>query len=439
MQALSPQTNDAMQGILSGRQLTRLLLALSLFTASPCLFAQEKTTPDNTCKPLQLKLSDDGSRYVRLLMWQQVWLETNNLDDKSQKTDLNVSLRRSRFLAYAQLSPRLLVLMHWGLNSLNASNLSKLGNDADSPQMFLHDAWTEFKVADQLYLGGGLIYWNGLTRLASQSTISIMSLDQSRPFVHWHSMGYTDQVARHLGLYAKGEIGKFHYRMGFKEAGNNGYEANMSDSTHLTYNGVNVKDKNGHTVGTKVLDGYFCYSFLDKEADKLPYFTGSYLGTKKVLNIGAGYFLHPNGAYNGATKEHVNVQHFAVDAFLDMPLGSKGSLTAYASYIHFDYGPDWVGKWAGTGSNLYFQAGYYFKHLKVMPYVVLNHGLYEGNSEMDRQTTDALDVGVNYFIEGQHAKLTLEYHTIRPAGNKGSDGLVPGDVSQVRLQAAFSL
>ncbi len=427
-----------MQKLYSFPFYSRLILA-AILLMNTSLFAQLNTVIDHSYKPLQLKLNEDGSKYVRLMMWHQIWAESNNLSDESQKTDLNLSIRRSRFLAYAQISPRFLILTHWGLNGLNASNLSKLGNDSDAPQLFLHDAWAEFKVIDQLYLGGGLIYWNGLTRLASQSTLNFMSLDQSRPFVHWHSLGYTDQFVRHLGIYAKGNIGKFHYRMGYKEAGRNGFEANMSDSTHLTYNGVNVKDKDGYTIGTKVVDAYFCYNILDDEIDKLPYFVGSYLGSKKVLNVGAGFFAHPNGAYNGATKEHVNVQHFAADVFLDMPLGNKGSLTAYASYIHFDYGPNWVGRWAGTGSNLYFHAGYYFKQLKVMPYIVLNRGIYEGNDEMQRSTTDAIDAGANYFINGHNAKLTLEYHAILPAGNKDSQGNYTGDVSQIRLQAAVFL
>ena len=416
------------------------LLTVAILMLGSSLWAQEKQETDHSYKPLTVKLSDDGSKYVRIILWHQMWLETSNLSDKSVKKNANFSIRRSRFLAYAQVSPRFLILTHWGLNNLNASNLSKLGNDNDAPQLFLHDAWTEFKVTDQLYLGGGLHYWNGLTRLASQSTLNFMTLDQSRPFVHWHSLGYTDQFARHLGIYAKGQVGKFEYRLAWNQAGKNGYEAGtIGEEQRLIYNGVNIPDKAGNAVGQHLVEGYVCYNVWDKESNKLPYYVGSYLGSKRVLNVGAGFFSHPDGAYDGAKSEHVDVQHFAVDAFLDMPTGHTGSVTAYASYIHFNYGNDWVGKWSGSGSNLYFHAGYYLKALKLMPYVAFNSGRYDGNTGLDRQTINAFDAGVNYFINGHNAKLTLEYHGIRPAGNKDAQGNYPGDISQVRLQAAIFL
>jgi hypothetical protein len=415
---------------------------ISLFIILPVnsLQAQEKLPADHSYKPLTLKLNDDGSKYVRFILWHQMWLETSNLSDKGVKKDLNFSIRRSRFLAYAQVSPRFLILTHFGLNNLNSSNLSKLGNDNDAPQLFLHDAWTEFRVSDQLYLGGGLHYWNGLTRLASQSTLNFMALDQSRPFVHWHSLGYTDQFARHLGIYAKGQIARFEYRLAWNQAGKNGFEAGtIGEEQRVIYNGVNLPDKAGHAVGQHLVEGYVCYNVWDRESNKLPYYAGSYLGSKKVLNAGAGFFSHPNGAYNGANSKHVDVNHFAADAFLDMPAGQSGSVTAYASYIHFNYGKDWVGKWSGTGSNFYLHAGYYFKTLKLMPYVAFNSGHYDGNKTLDRSTTNALDIGANYFINGHNAKLTLEYHGIRPAGNKDLHGRYPADISQIRLQAAIFL
>lgn len=419
-------------------QLFTGLILVAMFLMSTGLNAQEKAPVDHSYKPLMLKLNEDGSKYIRFILWHQMWLESHNLSDENAKPDLNFSVRRSRMLAYAQVSPRFLILTHFGLNSLNASNLTKLGNDGDSPQLFLHDAWTEFMVSKELYIGAGLHYWKGLTRLASQSTLNFMSLDQSRPFVHWHSLGYTDQFARHLGLYAKGNISKFNYRLSWNEAGRNSFDAALNDSTRVMYNGVNHKNRDGDVVGNHLVEGYFHYSFWDNESTKLPYFVGSYLGSKKVFNIGAGFFAHPNGAFDGRSQEHLNVTHFAVDAFLDMPVGEEGSVTAYASYISFNYGDNWVGRWSGTGSNLYLHAGYYVKSLKLMPYVAINSGKYEGNDNFDRKTTNAMDVGVNYHINGHNAKLSLEYHGIKPASNE-VNGNYPGDVSQIRMQAHIFL
>lgn len=102
---------------------------------------------DHSYKPLTLKLSEDGSKYLRLIMWHQVWVQSNNLSIENTKTNVSTSLRRSRVLAFAQISPRFLILTHWGLNSLNTGNMTSLGNNGDSPQLFLHGAWTEFKLS----------------------------------------------------------------------------------------------------------------------------------------------------------------------------------------------------------------------------------------------------------------------------------------------------
>src|SRR5690606_25381891 len=192
-------------------------------------------------KPLQVKLSDDGAQYIRFIIWHQQWLSTSNLANKNANLQMDFMARRSRFLTYAQLSPNSLILSHWGLNNLTGSNMSPLGNDADGPQLFLHDAWTEFKINDALYIGTGLHYLNGLTRLSGASTLNFLMIDQVRPFVHWHSLGTADQFGRGLGIYAKGTIDKFYYRLAWNNPMKNPLGAGGSygdKASDFTYTGV---------------------------------------------------------------------------------------------------------------------------------------------------------------------------------------------------------
>lgn len=414
---------------------TKTWLFLGLLLVLPLLVnAQEqKQEVDHSYKPLTLKLNEDGSKYVRLIMWHQLWATTNNMAVEDSKLQLSTSIRRSRFLAFAQVSPRFLILTHFGLNGLTANNLTSLGNNGNSPQLFLHDAWGEFKVRDELYIGAGLHYWKGMTRLSNQSTLNFMTLDQSRPFVHWHSLGITDQFARHLGVYAKGAVGKFDYRLAFNTPGRNpigaGKDYGSADSG-LTYNGVSQIDQDGNPTGNTVIEGYFRYNLWDNESTKLPYAVGTYLGSKKVLALGAGFFAHPNGMYNDSSGSHQGISHFAVDAFLDLPTES-GALNAYASIMSFNYGDNYVSRWAGTGSVIYGHLGYYIKSAKVMPYVAYQNANYDG---LDVNPA-ALDIGMNYFINGHNAKLTLEYHSILNDPREGG----ANDVSQIRLQAHIFL
>lgn len=421
---------------MKSRQLPSMILLCFLSLGASQLLAQEAEKPaeDHSYKPLTLKLSEDGKKYVRFIMWHQIWMTTNNLSEEDAKLQLTPSIRRSRFLAFAQISPRFLILTHFGLNGLTPSNLTSLGNNGDAPQLFLHDAWGEFKITDNIYVGGGLHYWKGLTRLSNQSTLNFMTLDQSRPFIAWHSLGITDQFARHLGFYAKGEIGKFDYRIALNSPLRNnlaaGADYGLKDSG-LTYSGAINLNKDGDPTGNTILEGYFRYNFLDKESTKLPYQVGTYLGSKTIFGIGAGFFLHPNGMYNESSGEHSGISHFAIDAFLDKPMGDgKGALNAYFALISFDYGNSYVSRWGGTGTAIYGQLGYLIKAAKLMPYIAYQSGNYEGLND----PVSALDIGLNYFINGHNAKVTLEYHSIKgdirePAIATGNDVL-----SQLRLQ-----
>ncbi len=398
----------------------KILLSFLVILVSVGLVAQDKQEEeDHSYKPLTLKLTPDGKKFIRFINWHQIWATTQNLSDDNADFSITPSIRRSRFLTYAQISSKFLILTHFGLNGLTPNNLTSLGNNGNAPQLFLHGAWGEVKLSDELYVGSGLHYWKGMTRLANQSTLNFMTLDQSRPFVHWHSLGNTDQFARHLGIYAKGTINKFHYRIAANQRMN---PANALRGA-TSYNGDTTISINGS--GNSVIEGYFEYQFWDKEGDKLPYKVGTYMGKKKIFNIGVGFYTQPNGARNNVTGQDETVGHFAGDVFLELPT-SSGALNAYASYMQFNYGGDeFVGRWAGTGSNIYLHTGYYIKKANIMPYIAFQQGNYEGYPD----PVTAVNAGVNYYLNGHFAKFTLEYHSIQ---NQLSDGAA--DVSQLRLQ-----
>lgn len=410
-----------------------LLLCCFLWNIKGHAQATDPPKEDHTYKPLTLKLSDDGKKYIRFIMWHQLWLTTNNLEADDAKLQITPSIRRSRILAFTQISSKFMLFTHFGLNSLSPSNLSSLGNNSNSPQLFLHGAWGELKINDHLYIGSGLHYWKGLTRLATASTLNFMTLDQARPFSQWHSLGITDQFARHLGVYAKGQIDRFDYRIAFNSPGRSplgdGRDYGTAGS-EWTYDGVSNLDSDGDPVGNFLVEGYFRYQFWDKESTKLPFQVGSYLGKKKVLGVGAGFFFHPNGMYSTASGEHENVAHFALDAFMEYPMTGGNMLHAYASFINFDYGENYVSRWAGTGSNVYGQLGYFFKSAKLMPYIAVQNGNYDGYDD----PVGSLDIGANYYVNGHHCKITLEYHRINGDIREGAIATQDDALSQIRMQ-----
>ena len=169
---------------------------------------------------LKVKLDEDGKKYFRLISWAQVQTSYNNdVADDASKLDFN--LRRARILMYAQINEKFLILTHFGLNSLNSSTLSPTGK-GEGAQLFFHDVWAQYNLSKDHSIGGGLHYYNGISRLNNQSTLNFMTLDNNRQ--SWATLGLSDQFVRHIGVFAKGKFGKLQYRVAINDAITNGLD-----------------------------------------------------------------------------------------------------------------------------------------------------------------------------------------------------------------------
>jgi hypothetical protein len=278
----------------------KLLLVVLVSSFVLTSFAQDRdgvVLPDpekHTYKPLTLNLNDKGTKYLRFLLWGQFWLRGQ--ENAQNDFFVNASVRRARILALAQVSPRFMFLIHFGLNNLNDATMDPLGIGALGPQLFLHDAWSEYLVVpEHLSVGIGLHYWNGISRLTNQSTLNFMTLDNYRRA--WATLGLSDQFARHLGVYAKGMIGQFAYRISVNSSLINSLDTRPERLGVVSFGQTLYTGKYEFQDDARWLyQGYLEYQFLEKEPDKLPYKVGTYLGQKRVFNIGVGAFYHPNGS-----------------------------------------------------------------------------------------------------------------------------------------------
>lgn len=454
-----------------------LLISVLLWATCTNTFAQEAPAEDHTYKPLTLKLNDTGSKYVRFIMWHQFWVTAtqNNPGTRdvngqlidgtngSNQWSTDIALRRSRFLAYAQVSPRVLILTHWGINNQSFINgatapngpnpTTTASNQGKKPQLFLHDAWTEYRVISQkLYIGAGLHYWNGVSRLSSHSTLNFMTLDA--PIFNWHNIEATDQFARQFGIYAKGQLGKLDYRVALNKPFVSGTAPAL-----VAKNGVAV---NSFTENYAT-SGYFNWMFWDKESNVLPFYVGSYLGAKKVLNIGAGWYHQKGGSLYKTTTDSIFQGHTALgaDVFLDMPINKeKGTaVSVLATMYSLNYGQNYLRNIGilnehttvpptatsfagggntqptiGTGIIGYIQAGYVLPKLKngtsFMPYATATYKDFERLKDPSFQW----GLGMNYFVTGHNAKITLEYQTRPLYKADGTDIVRDGSRGQFILQ-----
>lgn len=357
---------------------------------------------------LNIKFQEDGSKYLRFISWGQFWFQ----DNEGKSPNDGIAIRRARVLMYSQINSRFMIVTHFGLNALNDNNLTPTGKSNDV-HLFLHDAWGEFKISKELYLGAGLHYWNGISRINSASTLNFLTMDNNRS--SWSTLGLTDQFGRHLGIYAKGKIGKLNYSLSINDALTNSTDGNAN--TIINPGQEKYLGKALMNTGKYAVAGYFDFQFFDQESNVLPFRVGSYLGTKKVFNLGAGFFHHARGIArnNNGNLESSNVTQLGVDIFYDRPIGTNGAaLTTYALYQNSKMGDKYLnGRINGNGSQFYAQAGYLiakkgttdrFKN-RFQPYVAYSHRDFKGLPDVAKE----LRLGTNWYIDGQNARLTLEY------------------------------
>ena len=385
-----------------------LIMCSTLFSAG-VVFGQG--SPDYT-GGYKVKFNEDGSKYFRLITWAQIQAK---YDDGVAETvnPMSIGVRRARMLMFAQITDRFLIVTHFGLNSLNSNTMSPTGKGEGS-QIFMHDAWAQYTVGKNHAIGGGLHYFNGISRLNNQSTLNFMTLDNNRQ--SWSTIGLTDQFARHVGVFGKGTFGKLQYRVAINDALTNSLDvrdpAAPENIGKAVYGGKRL-------LGSKdagfAYAGYFEYALFDQESNFLPYKVGSYLGAKKILNIGAGFFLHPNGAavvQDSFTGNIIgeDVSIFAADVFYEAPVGAKNAaITAYGTFQMNDYGTNYLYSAYGTGSMIYGHVGFVLpgeaNKTRFQPYASLGINSYDASND----SRNILGVGVNAYMSGHNSKLTLEY------------------------------
>ncbi|QSS97040.1 porin [Psychroflexus sp. ALD_RP9] len=353
----------------------------------------------------KIKFGENKDKFLRIISWVQAQYNYSE-EVPENESNYNFQLRRARLLLIGQITKDFTIVTHLGLNNLNANTMSPTGV-GDGSQLFMHDAWAQYNFNEKLSVGGGLHYFNGVSRLNNQSTLNMLTLDNNR--ASWATLGLSDQFARHIGVFAKGKLGKLEYQLAINDASASSLDTRQINSTNSVYSGRSVI---GSKTAGKTYAGYFSYNFLDQESNYLPYKVGSYLGTKSVFNLGAGFFMHPNGSviFENLEPKGEDVSIFAIDAFFDQPLGSLGAaLTAYAVFQKNDYGTNYLFGPYGTGSMFYSHVGYLLSttktDLKLQPYASISQQSFD-ISEEDRTI---LGIGINAYFSGHNSKLTLEY------------------------------
>ncbi len=278
---------------------------------------------------------------------------------------------------------------------IEAGNDSKLGEDNKS--VYYRDAYVTLDYRDDLRFIVGR-FKNTFSRENLEACLEPLTLDRAEV------LGYSPfGGSRDTGLAVWGNLmdAKLQYRV------------MVSDGRE----GDNVAEDSPR------LTGRVHYSFWEPEFNYG--YLGTYLGTKKVLTIGAGYDMQNTVAYGNylARSDIKDYRAWTADAFMEIPVAS-GVYTLSGAYFDYDTGnavngvsPDPALPVTSDLKGYYIKAGYmlpnkvgtgrlqFFARHEKSDYAVKT-----GAAEYYDQKWNS--IGANYYIDGQKLKVTFEYADI---------------------------
>ncbi len=406
------------------------VLAMLVFN-SVFAFAQKE---NSLRKGISFPLSDDGKYNVKLGFSSQIWARysqlnpnTYNYSGKKINSHADLLIRRSTIKLSASLDKFYFFSM-FGLASQTQTEAHGIFS-ASQPSFMFYDLYVSRAFFNRnLFVGYGLNLYHGLSRYTSAGAVTSLGIDV--PKLSEPSPITTEQSARQLSFFVDGIASKLKYRFvlasPFIEDGN---RPPIGLNRAADIPNTNLK-----------AEGYLAWQFWDKEMAPVPFMAGTYLGKKKILNIGSGFQYHKNASgslsVSGDTILH-NQLSLAVDMFMELPFNNEGALNLYAAYFNYDLGPNYYRSGgyantfrssspsgggiaepdAGTGSGIATQIGY------LLPFKVASKHLIQPYYEGEYRFYDALEdnalhhnIGINYYVDGLHVKYTLQ-HELRPYFN----------------------
>jgi Phosphate-selective porin O and P len=314
-----------------------------------------------------IKVNDDVN--FKLGVLGQFQADTIDNPEPAPNTS-NLFVRRLRLMFGGQVAKNVSFFVE-----TDAPNLGKTlpAGKNIQPSVILQDAFAELRVADAFTLDAGLMFVP-FSRNSLQSAATLLPIDYGTNTFN-DSAPTESATGRDTGFQARGYFAnnRLEYRIGafqgFRDAG--------SDNAFR-------------------YAGRVQYNVLDAETGF--FYTGTYLGKKKVLAVGA--------AFDAQKDFHA----YDVDAFFDYPMG-PGAVTAQFDYNHFDGGTTLTT--LAKQNDILLEAGYLLKALKITPVLQYSQRNFSDLSTGDEKRTA---VGASYWWTGQNVNIKALYTRIAPRG-----------------------
>jgi hypothetical protein len=237
----------------------------------------------------------------------------------------NLFLRRLRFLAGGKLTKKLSYFIE-----SDAPNLGKESFDGKrTGEILLQDAYISYEFRPEFHLDGGMILVP-LSHNSTQSAATLLPIDYG-PYSFMSSDPTHCKAGRDYGVQARGYIKKhFEYRFGI-------FRGNWDNNSAFPY---------------RYTARFVYYPF---DADTGFFYTGTTLGQKKTVSIGASIDRQDRYSAN------------SVDLFIDVPVRKGDALTVQAGLIRYDGGTSFP-QLAQQNAWL-LESSYYIKKTRLGPFI----------------------------------------------------------------------
>lgn len=352
----------------------------------------------------------------------QFWMRYTSLNpgstfnDQPQNNVFDLSIRRYRLKVSGKANEQISYSFELGNNDLSFHN-----EESSKPRLL--EAYIDYRIHEVLAIGVGKHAWTGLSRYAAPSSTQALAYDLD--FVAAPYVNVYDDFLRRMGIYVRGTLSGFDYRIALAKPAFNQSASGRSIGNDARFSNRNLDFQ---------ISTYVKYQFLEKETQTSPFSPGTYLGKKDLLNFGVGMMHQPNTSWYLATEDTVyhDATSLAADLFFEKSLKNNKVLTFYLAYIHHELGPNFMrymgannpstgvissefvnGKGnnapvVGTGKILYLQMAYLrpadaSNRNQIQPYASLEYGRFEALND----PVIIYNTGVNYFLEGHKSKISL--------------------------------
>lgn len=384
----------------------------------------------------------DTTSPIKVQLFAQLWTRYNQNNPgtialgQPQDGSFDIGVRRARVQAFANINSRTTLFIHYGFNNFNYAYQNG-GNRRI--QAYFHDFFAEYRLFDEneLKLGAGLSFVNGLSRFSQPAIVALPTMDGA--LFAQATSEQNDVTGRKLSITARGQVGPIDYRVA------------LSDPMAVTTNGQTARPiapeanfaQNQRTLQQQA---YVIYQFFDHEPHQVPNMAGTYYGTRKIFNVAAGVIYQPDAMWRsrGADTVYEDLLLMAVESMYDAPIDRWGTtLSAYAGLFHHNYGsnylryngamntgtsmltsgdstalrpltqygPSWGNAFPmyGTGEVFFTHVGVFVPRvigaIGIMPYVSANLAWYD---RLNRTLTDVYGVGCSILLDGIRSRVTLE-------------------------------